>query len=195
MRQHTLLLAVAGLLITAAAQGEPQLGGGVLLQRDAKAVPVVSDAGMLQPNGRELSGRNEKYLLNLVNQARVQGRTCGDTAFPPAPPLTWEDDLEDAAQRHSNDMAFNNFFSHTGSDGSDVGQRVTAAGYDWRMVGENIAAGQRSIAEVVQAWLDSPGHCANIMNAGFKEIGAAVAVNPSADFQVYWTQVFATPLR
>jgi uncharacterized protein YkwD len=88
-------------------------------------------------------------------------------------------------------MADNNYFSHTGSDGSNAGQSVSATGYSWRAWGENIAAGDATVESVVTGWLDSPGHCGNIMNPIVTEMGAASTSNSSADFQIYWTQVFA----
>ena len=90
-------------------------------------------------------------------------------------------------------MATNNFFSHTGSDGLSVSNRVDATGYEWSTVGENIAAGQSTVTQVVQGWLNSEGHCRNIMNANFTELGAERVDSTSADFSTYWTQVFAAP--
>ena len=72
--------------------------------------------------------------------------------------------------------------------------RATAAGYRWVRVGENIASGQRTVEDAVASWLDSPGHCANIMNPAFTEMGAAYAINPqSRNRTAYWTQVFGAP--
>ena len=91
-------------------------------------------------------------------------------------------------------MVANNFFSHTGSNGSTLGDRATAAGYAWSSLGENIAAGQASVAEVVDGWMKSDGHCANLMNAGFRDIGVAcVAGNANTTYRTYWTQDFGTP--
>ena len=99
-----------------------------------------------------------------------------------------------AAAAHSDDMVANNFFSHTGSNGSTLGDRATAAGYQWSSLGENIAAGQLSVAEVVDGWMKSDGHCANLMNAGFRDIGVAcVAGNANTSYRTYWTQDFGTP--
>ena len=93
------------------------------------------------------------------------------------------------------DMANNNFFSHTGSDGKSVDTRATRAGYTWSAVGENIAAGipLSSVSAVMEAWLKSPGHCANIMSSTYTEFGAAKISNPSSTYNAYWTQVFARP--
>lgn len=90
-------------------------------------------------------------------------------------------------------MAAHNYFSHRGKDGSLAGVRATRDGYDWRGIGENIAAGQGSAQQVVAGWLASPSHCFNIMHPDFTEMGAAYAVNPQSDAAIYWTQVFGSP--
>jgi uncharacterized protein YkwD len=133
-------------------------------------------------------------ILAGVNRARAQARTCGTQAFAPAPPVSWNRQLGLAALGHSSNMAEGHYFSHTEKNGSQPADRATGAGYAWRLVGENIASGNRTPQEAVQAWLDSPGHCANIMNPGFTEMGAAYAINPRNDNRTpYWTQVFARP--
>jgi uncharacterized protein YkwD len=131
-------------------------------------------------------------MLDLVNQHRVAGATCGDQgSFPAVGALTWNDALTQASLVHSDDMAGANFFSHTGSDGSSAGQRISAAGYDWQTWGENIAAGQAGVASVVAAWMNSPGHCANLMNPAFRDIGVAcVAGSAGNTYRTYWTQSF-----
>lgn len=135
-----------------------------------------------------------REILAAVNLARASARTCGERAFNPAPPITWNGQLADAALAHSADMATQRYFKHQGKDGREVADRASQAGYRYRRVGENIAAGYESPDEVVAGWLDSPGHCANIMHPDYTEMGAAYAYNPAREsFRVYWTQVFATP--
>ena len=132
-------------------------------------------------------------MLELVNAARAETRQCGSESYAAAPALAWDCELRSAAEAHTQDMVEHNFFSHTGSDGLNVGHRVTAAGYQWRAVGENIAAGYAVEEQVMQGWLDSPGHCANIMNPAYQDFGSAVIFTDSADYTSYWTQVFAAP--
>jgi len=73
-----------------------------------------------------------------------------------------------------------------------VSNRVTATGYTWSAVGENIAAGYSSVEAVMQGWLESPGHCRNIMSDQYREFAVSrVDVNDS-DYSSYWTQVFGT---
>ena len=137
----------------------------------------------------------DKAMLNHVNNARSQARNCGGVNYSATTALSWHCTLEDVAFAHSRDMGDHNFFSHTGSDGLAAGDRVRNAGYDWAAVGENIAAGQQSVDTVMTAWLDSPGHCANIMHASFTEFGAASYTVDGADFPIYWTQVFTRPQK
>jgi PKD repeat protein len=106
------------------------------------------------------------------------------------PPLKKESHIDDAALRHSTDMAVNEHFSHTGTDGSSVGDRMTDAGYIWYTCGENIAAGYTSPAAVVQGWMDSPGHHANIMYTAFREIGVSYVYDGSTYYRHWWTQDF-----
>lgn len=124
-------------------------------------------------------------MLTAVNQARSSAPVCGS----PVPPLSWNCQLQNAAIRHSEDMDANGYPAdgHTGWDGSIPSQRVTEAGYSWRFVGENVAGGQNSIDVVMQAWLNSSGHCGNIMGANYTEFG-------SAEISFHWTQVFGQPL-
>ena len=136
-----------------------------------------------------------RLVLALTNQARAHARTCGWRRFPPAPPLTLAPALTRAARAHSQDMVGRDFFSHTGSDGSTPAERVTRVGYRWRMVGENIASGVRTPRDVVAGWLASPHHCANIMTAGFRQMGVAFAVNSASTQVIAWTEDFGTPPR
>jgi hypothetical protein len=133
-----------------------------------------------------------KAILQRVNEARAVSRTCGDRFFAAAPPLTWNSSLAASALAHSRDMAEQRYFSHQGKDGSDAGERARRAGYQWRRIGENIASGQQSPEEAVAGWLSSPGHCANVMDPGFTEMGAAYAFKAERRSAV-WTQVFGTP--
>jgi uncharacterized protein YkwD len=131
-----------------------------------------------------------RRVLALTNEARSHARHCGRTEFPPAPPLASNDALDRAAFEHSRDMAVHNYMDHTGRDGSSPADRITRAGYKWRMVGENLASGVMTPEEAVAGWLQSPHHCENLMTARFTEMGLAFAVNPASDAGVYWTQTF-----
>ncbi|MFI9808634.1 sigma-70 family RNA polymerase sigma factor [Streptomyces sp. NPDC052301] len=121
-------------------------------------------------------------VVALVNKERAAAG-CG--------PLTEDPQLEKAAQGHSDDMAARHFFDHTNPDGADPGQRITAAGYRWSTEGENIAQGQQTADSVMQAWMNSPGHRANILNCSFKDIGVGVHQGPGGP---WWTQDFGAEL-
>ena len=132
-------------------------------------------------------------LLDLANQARRQARQCGGQSFSAATPLAWNAALATAAEAHSRAMANGNFFSHLGEDGRTPGDRAELAGYDGTQTGENIAAALDTPRKVIDGWLASPGHCANLMNPRFRELGAAYAVDPQSDAGIYWTAMFGAP--
>ncbi|MFD7098298.1 sigma-70 family RNA polymerase sigma factor [Streptomyces xanthophaeus] len=102
-------------------------------------------------------------------------------------PLKEDAQLRAAAQGHSDDMAGRDFFSHTSPDGTDPGKRTTAAGYRWSTYGENIAKGQQTPQSVMDSWMKSPGHRANILNCSFKDIGVGIHQGPGGP---WWTQNF-----
>ena len=130
--------------------------------------------------------------LELVNQVRSRGTHCGDELFGPAPPLTLSGTLDTVALGHADDMARKNYFEHVDPEGHSPADRVRATGYQEKLVGENIAYGPKTVDEVVQGWLDSPGHCENIMDPRFAEMGIALAPGRVKRW-LYWVQVFAEP--
>lgn len=136
----------------------------------------------------------EADALRLINQYRAAGATCGSHgAFAPAAALTRNPKLVSAAFGHSRDMADHNYFSHDSLDGRTMANRVDATGYAWSMIGENIAAGYSSVQSVIDGWMASEGHCANLMNPRFTEFGMACARNDASRYRLYWTQDFGRP--
>jgi uncharacterized protein YkwD len=134
-------------------------------------------------------------ILELINEARATPRTCGNQRFNAAPPLRWNEMLAESSLRHSEDMARYDFFDHINPrDGTHSWDRVERAGYRYSTTGENIAGGQQSPEEAVAGWIKSAGHCANLMNPEYVDMGAAVAVNRSSSLGLYWTQEFGAPL-
>ena len=125
-------------------------------------------------------------MLDAVNEIRSSGCNCGNTWYEAVPELSWNDALEEAALRHSSDMATNDHFDHTGTDGSTLASRLEDAGYLYQTAGENIARGYPGIDAVVDGWKNSPGHCQNMMNPDFTEMGAA-------EVDAFWTQDFGKP--
>ena len=133
-----------------------------------------------------------RVILDRVNAARAAGRRCGGKYFAPAAALALDPTLTQAALDHSRDMAEHDAFDHRGHDGSTPNVRVTRAGFGpHRIVGENIAAGAMTPAEVTDGWLASPAHCENIMDSRFTLIGIAFAENLRTASGVFWTQDFA----
>jgi uncharacterized protein YkwD len=132
-------------------------------------------------------------LLKLVNSVRAKGRSCGNKYYEAASPMAWSARLGAVALAHSRDMAEHNYFGHEGSNGNAVETRASDEGYRWRSIGENVATGLAKPQQVVEGWLSSPGHCVNIMNRSFTEMGAAYAINPRSNTIIYWTQVFGRP--
>ena len=132
-------------------------------------------------------------VLEQINAARAQARQCGGQQFAAAEPLAWNAVLGAAAETHSRAMANGNFFDHKDRDGRTPSDRAELAGYAGALVSENIAAAQDSASKVVDGWLASPGHCANLMNPQFRELGAAYAADPKSDAGIYWTALFGAP--
>ncbi|MFI0816406.1 CAP domain-containing protein [Streptomyces sp. NPDC021098] len=120
----------------------------------------------------------EAQVVELVNDERAKVG-CS--------PVKVNAKLTEAAEAHSEDMAEHSNMSHTGSDGSSPGDRITRAGYSWSTYGENVAYGYGSAKSVMEGWMNSSGHKANILNCDFKEIGVGLS---GADN--YWTQDFGT---
>lgn len=111
-------------------------------------------------------------------------------------PLAANSRLDQAAQRHAADMLARRYFAHQSPEGSTVRERSRSAGYDWREIGENIAEGQLTVAEVMDSWMHSPGHRRNLLDPGFRELGVGVALGRGgtgeSGFQVEWVQAFGT---
>jgi uncharacterized protein YkwD len=141
---------------------------------------------------RDSSGDIRFQILDLVNDARSRPRRCGRERYDAAAPLTMSSTLTRAARDHAVDMARRNYFDHTAKDGSQPKDRARRLGYRSRLTGENIAYGPESAEEVVAGWLDSPGHCANIMEPRFREMGIAYAIANERE-RIYWVQLFALP--
>lgn len=138
--------------------------------------PPAGPAGTPEPSGSAAPSGAAAEVLALVNKER---------AAVGCPVLTVNEKLTKAAQDHSEDMAAHSNMSHTGSDGSDPGQRITRAGYQWSTYAENVAYGYPTAAKVMEGWMNSPGHKRNILDCDLKEIGIGLA-QPGQ----YWTQDF-----
>jgi uncharacterized protein YkwD len=156
------------------------------------SAPVITKPGTTTPPATTLNAFNQD-VLNQVNAARAAARTCGGKSYATAPALAWNTKLEAAARVHNQDMLDHNFFDHTGSDGSLPWDRAQKQGYTFQAFGENIAWGQPTTQAVMSDWLGSAGHCANIMNAAFTEIGVAALYPTASPNSPYWTMDLAKP--
>jgi len=123
-------------------------------------------------------------VVALTN-ARRKARGCGALAVNAT--------LSRVAQAHTTDMAVHSYVSHYSRTGRSPFDRMRAAGYRYSRAAENVAAGQTTPDTVVAAWMRSPGHRANILNCGLRQIGVGYARNTASRYRHYWTQDFGTP--
>lgn len=127
---------------------------------------------------------DKELLLKLVNDLRQEGCICGKQVFPPVGRLKWDTILEKTAYEHGVDLFENQYFSHTGLDGSQPWDRAARNNYPNSFVGENIARGYESEEEVILGWKNSPGHCANMMRGDFDLMATSCAD------EWHWVQLF-----
>jgi len=183
-------------------------GGKVILAFDERTV-----AGLIVSGGRSYQIRNNGGPVHLVRELaaevsvrlvplvyapaagsdvemQVYSLTNVERAANGVHPLAWNDLLGNAARDHSRDMGTRDYFSHDSPEGRTPGDRVTAAGYNWSAVGENIAAGQATPAAVMQSWMNSPGHRANILSTNYCDLGVGYAYVSGSRYGHYWTQNF-----
>lgn len=178
------LTAAAGLLTLMVCSACGGSGGSASENSGAGTVSAESSCG--------ISGF-QSAMLQAIQAARAQARNCGTSgSFAATGSVTWHSALGSSASAHSSDMAGRNTLSHTGSNGSTSGSRVTAAGYAWSAVAENVAWNYTSVDAVMAAWLASDGHCANLMNPNIRHVGAACVAATNGSF--YWTLDLAAPL-
>lgn len=148
--------------------------------------PVPQPTNTPVPQSCSPSGNNsfESQLINLINQERTS-RGIGT--------LSANSQLTTAALNHSEDMACNDFFSHTGSNGSTPWARMAAAGYSGSAMAENIAAGQGSAQQVFDGWMNSSGHRDNMLNPTYTQIGMGYRYTNTSTYGSYTTATFGSP--
>ncbi|MFE3499290.1 CAP domain-containing protein [Kitasatospora sp. NPDC059146] len=147
----------------------------------ANAAAGTAQRAAAAPAGGGSSPAFAQQVVDLVNAERAKAG-CGPVAAEPR--------LASAAQSHSDDMANRNYFDHASPEGYHADHRIEAVGYRWSTWGENIARGQSDPAAVMESWMNSPGHRANILNCDFKQLGVGVRTGANGP---WWTQVFAAP--
>ncbi|WP_342077651.1 CAP domain-containing protein [Yoonia sp. SS1-5] len=177
-----IIYAIVGLVALAACGGS---GGGntsvstlTAPSVAASTSPTTASAPAARPSSSP-SAPAPTTFAGMLNDVRLANG---------AAPVTFDARLGNAAQNHANDMLAQNYFSHTGLNGSSPGDRITAAGYRWRTYGENIAQGYQSEAAVLQGWVNSPGHQRNNVNPNFEDFGLARAGSGSS---TRWVLVLA----
>jgi uncharacterized protein YkwD len=149
--------------------------------------PVTASTGIDASCGLNGAAGIEAEVLQRVNAFRAAGAVCGSTIYAAAAPLNWNSLLLQAASDHSTDMAQHDYFSHDSLDGKTFAERLTDVGYSYTAAGENIAANDPTVESVLTHWLYSPAHCANMMNATYRDIGVACVRSDSATYGRYWT--------
>lgn len=135
--------------------------------------------------------QSSQFVEQVLALTNVQRQQAG------LQPLRLNTALTSAAQAHSEDMAFNDFFGHISSNGSNILDRATQAGYNYALVAENIGVGYATPTGIVQAWMNSPDHRANILYPDLQEIGIGFYFLPTdtgnVNYRYYWTQDFGKP--
>lgn len=172
--------------------GSDNSGGNVLLD-DSASDQGPGDTPTDDPTPPDSLNDFQSTMLGLINDARSQSRNCGSQFFNAAPGVIWDDRIEASAQLHSEDMAASHELSHTGSDGSDAGDRLLMENYDWFSWGENILFGLNNAGAAIDALLDSPSHCSILMSPSFLEVGAGSTKGSiGGNSSTFWTIVLAT---
>ncbi len=153
---------------------------------------VVFAARAMLPES-ENAAAMARLALHLVNEAREKGHRCGSRSWPPADPVRLSATLSEIARQHALDMARHHYFDHVDKSGRSPADRVKAAGYHEQRIAENIAYGTLSTEDAIAGWLNSPGHCENLMEPRFKEMGIAFAPASGEHGELDWVQLFADP--
>jgi uncharacterized protein YkwD len=180
-------IVAVGLLVSlpACLEGLPLPGGGGFpdVPGDDGNDSGVTDSGYCEPIGIP-DTNTQQQMLNALNNYRIENSLAT---------LMYSDTLEQAAQAHAQDMSFRNFFDHTNPDGDGPFDRAVAAGFcHAMMIGENIAYGQQSVAEVQNGWEGSPGHNANMLHTQYTFVGMGHYLSLLGE--QYWVQLFGTTI-
>lgn len=201
MQYLLVLLFLAVSLVLAACGGG---SGDAAINSDSNEIPQVTagatNSSLPSPTSTTLDNDTtcgipnfQAEMLALINAARAKGAVCGDVTRKPSKPLAWNDLLGIASVIHANDMALHDFFAHNSPTTGSLRERIHDTGFQYEEAGENLAGGQTSIAKVVNDWLLSPSHCANMLNPEFKVMGASCKRNTAAYYKNYWVLEMALP--
>lgn len=180
------------LIVAVMAFGSTAISSGLTKAAlSATAIPIQDSN--IKPSMKNTPAVTPQLLAQSDFQAQLLQLLNAERQKIGAPPLRISSQLAQAAQRHADDMAKNNFLSHEGSDGSTMESRIQETGYAFSAIAENVAGGQPTPESVIQTWLNSSGHRRNMLNPEYTEIGIGYATNSSSQYTHYWTQVFGTP--
>jgi uncharacterized protein YkwD len=184
MRRDLALIAVCAFAVfSCGKEGNLNGGGGGSSGSGVATQPAGTPALLPTTQGTSAvptGGTFADQVVALVNQQRAANGV--------SPPLAENAILNMAAEAHAQDMVNNNYFDHNSPNGQTPGDRILAAGYQWTTWGENIAYGYATPADVMVAWMNSPGHRANILNPAFKDLGVGFAADSGGT--MYWVQDF-----
>ena len=158
---------------------------GVSTNKPTNSVSIIKP----QQNNQPIIIARSSFDSELLRLTNAERRKVG------LQPLRYSATLGRVAQSHAKDMIKNNYFDHTGLNGSQPSDRAKSAGYSYSYVGENIAAGNKTPAETIRQWMNSPGHRANILNRNYTEIGFGYTRASTYQYEHVWVQVFGTPSR
>jgi uncharacterized protein YkwD len=191
-RSGTLRSIALGISLVAGTFFAAASSNSVVAVDEGFAVSAALDAGLQTAERLDAPPPREPIVVNDVQA--VLTLVNAERAARGIAPVRLQAQLTQAAQTHAADQ-FNRDclrqLSHTGTDGSSPGDRIARTGLRVRTWGENIACGQRTPAQVMSAWMNSPGHRRNILNSSFTHIG--ISVSRDSDGRLYWVQVFGTP--
>ncbi len=158
-------------------------GGGAGNGNDGIIVVPDNNNGSTGCSGAATTQELAAQVVVLANAERANAGVAALTVNPT---------LQAVAEAYAEQMVTQGFIGHTDPAGNSIDDRVTAAGYSWIAVGENLAYGPCTAEDAINGWMNSEGHRANILNAVFTETG--VGAYPGPDYPMYWVHVFATPL-
>jgi uncharacterized protein YkwD len=157
---------------------------------EPSACEYVTDCRVCPDQWDERQATEEDLMVDLVNEARRSGLQCPSGFRPAVPELVADDKLRTAARLHALDMGENAYFEHDSLDGREPWDRMEDAGYTGFASGENIAAGSNNAIGTFEQWKNSDGHCLNMMDGDFNEIGVGYAQIDESPLTHYWVQNF-----
>lgn len=164
---------------------------GALLALTSLATGALADSE-LEPCA---SAASLQQAVQQLNELRQQGDAPCAGAITDMQPLAWESRLASSAHAQAADLALRDLLSHVDARQRGLGARLRSAGYAAAGAGENLAAGQTDFDDTLQAWLASPSHCANLMQAEFRDVGLACVQRRGSRYERFWVAHLGAPVR